>query len=88
MTCKVSGLVTGADWQRWTVSDLRPYFEVVLDAFGPSRLMFGSDWPVCLLAASYADVLGAARELTDSWSASEREKIFSGTAARVYGLAL
>jgi L-fuconolactonase len=88
VTCKVSGLVTEADWQRWTVADLRPYFEVVLDAFGPSRLMFGSDWPVCLLAASYSEVVASARELTSSLSPAEQGEIFSGTAARVYGIAL
>ena len=86
VTCKVSGLVTEADWERWTVADLRPVFEVVLEAFGPSRLMFGSDWPVCLLAASYAEVVEAATSLTDSLSSSERSEIFSGTATRVYGL--
>jgi L-fuconolactonase len=87
VTCKVSGLVTEADWARWDVEDLRPYFEVVLDAFGPERLMFGSDWPVCLLAASYAEVVEAARALTAGLSAAEQESIFSGTATRVYSLA-
>jgi len=86
VTCKVSGLVTEADWANWTVDDLRPCFEVVLDAFGPERLVFGSDWPVCLLAAEYADVVGAARELTGELSAAERGMIFSDTAVGVYGL--
>jgi L-fuconolactonase len=88
VTCKVSGLVTEADWKRWHVEDLRPYFEVVLDAFGPERLMFGSDWPVCLLAASYSEVVEAARSLTGELSAAEREMIFSGTATEVYSLAV
>ncbi|HWO62911.1 MAG TPA: amidohydrolase family protein [Umezawaea sp.] len=88
VTCKVSGLVTEADWGRWTVEDLRPCFEVVLDAFGPERLMFGSDWPVCLLAAEYADVVAAARELTGELTEAERESVFSGTAVEVYGLTL
>jgi L-fuconolactonase len=88
VTCKLSGMVTEADWQSWKVSDLRPYFEVVLDAFGPSRLMFGSDWPVCLLAASYGEVVNAAEELTSALSPDERSEIFSGTAARVYGISL
>ncbi|WP_414720110.1 amidohydrolase family protein [Umezawaea sp.] len=87
VTCKVSGLVTEADWARWTVDDLRPCFEVVLDAFGPERLMFGSDWPVCLLAAEYADVVAAARELTGELSGAERAMVFAGTATGVYGLA-
>ncbi|MFD9703431.1 amidohydrolase family protein [Lentzea sp. NPDC059081] len=86
VTCKLSGLVTEADWKSWSVADLRPYFEVVLDAFGPERLMFGSDWPVCLLAASYSEWLGAAQELVSELSAGEQAEIFSGTARRVYGL--
>ncbi|MBV2353864.1 amidohydrolase family protein [Streptomyces sp. J2-1] len=84
--CKLSGLVTEAHWDTWTVADLRPYAETVLEAFGPERLMFGSDWPVCLLAAEYADVLGAARELTSALSAAERHAVFTGTATRVYRL--
>jgi len=86
VTCKLSGLVTEADWAQWTVDDLRPYVDVVLEAFGPARLMFGSDWPVCLLASSYADVVGAAEELTAALSESERADVFGGTAARVYRL--
>jgi L-fuconolactonase len=83
---KLSGLVTEADWRRWQVADLRPYAEVALDAFGPARLMFGSDWPVCTLAASYPDVLAAAQDLTASLTATEQEAVFSGTAASIYGL--
>ncbi|MFJ8964375.1 amidohydrolase family protein [Lentzea sp. NPDC102401] len=86
VTCKLSGLVTEADWKSWSVADLRPYFEVVLDAFGPERLMFGSDWPVCLLAATYDEWLGAARELTAELSPDEQASIFEGTARRVYAL--
>ena len=86
VTCKLSGLVTEADWKSWDVSQLRPYFEVVLDAFGPERLMFGSDWPVCLLAATYDEWLGAARELVSELSAGEQASIFGDTARRVYGL--
>lgn len=62
--CKVSGMVTEAEWDNWTASDLRPYADAALDAFGPERVMFGSDWPVCLLAASYEDVVAVAEELT------------------------
>ena len=83
---KLSGLVTEADWRRWKVADLRPYAEVALDAFGPARMMFGSDWPVCTLAASYPDVLAAARDLTAGLSSAEREAVFAGTATSVYGL--
>ncbi|MEV6243885.1 amidohydrolase family protein [Lentzea sp. NPDC051838] len=86
VTCKLSGLVTEADWKSWDVASLRPYFEVVLDAFGPERLMFGSDWPVCLLAASYDEWLGAAQELVSELSPDEQASIFSGTARRVYSL--
>jgi L-fuconolactonase len=86
VTAKLSGLVTEADWDRWQVSDLRPYVDVALTAFGPDRLMFGSDWPVCTLAASFGDVLAAARELTAGLSRAERDAIFAGTAVRIYGL--
>ncbi|MGW4821337.1 amidohydrolase family protein [Streptomyces sp. NPDC004227] len=84
--CKLSGLVTEADPATWTTADLRPYADVVLDAFGPDRLMYGSDWPVCTLAAGYAEVLAVARELTSELTAVERAAVFEGTATRVYGL--
>jgi L-fuconolactonase len=83
---KLSGLVTEADWTGWQVADLRPYADIALDAFGPGRLMFGSDWPVCTLAASYGEVLQAARDLTGDLSDTEREAIFTGTATRLYRL--
>jgi L-fuconolactonase len=83
---KLSGLVTEADWTGWQVADLRPYADIALDAFGPGRLMFGSDWPVCTLAASYGEVLQAARDLTGDLSDTEREAIFAGTATRLYRL--
>ncbi|MFC4332653.1 amidohydrolase family protein [Streptomyces andamanensis] len=85
--CKLSGLVTEADPATWTPAGLRPYADTVLDAFGPDRLMFGSDWPVCTLAASYAEVLATARELTAGLGAHERAAVFARTADRVYGLA-
>ncbi|MEU8516875.1 amidohydrolase family protein [Kitasatospora sp. NPDC048722] len=84
--CKLSGLVTEADPTGWTVADLRPYAETALDAFGAARVMFGSDWPVCLVAASYEHVVHAAAELTHALSAHERAQVFGGTAARIYGL--
>jgi predicted TIM-barrel fold metal-dependent hydrolase len=77
---------TEADWRHWKVADLRPYAEVALGAFGPARVMFGSDWPVCTLAASYPDVLAAAHDLTAGLSSAEHEVIFAGTARSVYGL--
>jgi L-fuconolactonase len=84
--CKLSGMVTEADRSGWQLDDLRPYAETVLDAFGPDRVMFGSDWPVCLLAASYSDVCETAEKLTAHLSAEERAEIFGGTAARAYRL--
>ncbi|MFJ5259937.1 amidohydrolase family protein [Streptomyces sp. NPDC088387] len=84
--CKLSGLVTEADPRTWTVADLRPYTDVVLDAFGPDRLMFGSDWPVCVLAASYGEVVTATDELTADLSRDERTLVFETTATRTYAL--
>ena len=85
--CKLSGLVTVADHARWTVADIRPYTDVAIGAFGPDRVMFGSDWPVCLLAASYERVVTLVQELTAGLTATERDGIFGGTATAVYGLA-
>ncbi|WP_133903245.1 amidohydrolase family protein [Actinophytocola oryzae] len=82
--CKLSGLVTEADWTRWTVDGLRPYAAHVLETFGPDRVMFGSDWPVCELAATYDQVYSAARDFTAALSTSERAEVFGGTAARAY----
>ncbi len=86
VSCKLSGMVTEASWTDWKVADLRPYAEVVLDAFGPDRVMFGSDWPVCLLAASYGEVVQAAVELTSDLNGTERNAVFADTARRVYDL--
>jgi L-fucono-1,5-lactonase len=83
---KLSGLVTEADWASWTTGDLRPYTDAALAAFGPERLMFGSDWPVCTLAAPYGRVLATARELTAQLSAAEHTAVLEGTASRVYGI--
>jgi L-fuconolactonase len=87
VTCKLSGMVTEAEWAAWTVEDLRPYADVVLEAFGPERVMFGSDWPVCTLAAGYGEVLGAADALTAALGPAERAAVFGETARAVYGLA-
>ncbi|MEY9886843.1 L-fuconolactonase [Catenulispora sp. MAP5-51] len=84
--CKLSGMVTEADWHHWTPAGLRPYADTVLDAFGPDRVMFGSDWPVCTLAASYDEVVATAGELTAALTEAERRSLFAGTAADVYGL--
>jgi L-fuconolactonase len=86
VACKLSGLVTEANWSYWTTVDLHPYVDTVLDAFGPARLMFGSDWPVCLLAASYDRVVRVDRELLAGLSDGERARVFGETAIEVYGL--
>lgn len=86
VTCKLSGMVTEADAERWTVADLRPYSDLVLEAFGPERLMFGSDWPVSTLAAGYPQVVETALQLTSELTEAEREAVFGGTATEVYGL--
>ncbi|MFF4503225.1 amidohydrolase family protein [Streptomyces sp. NPDC001401] len=83
---KLSGLVTEADVSSWTVDDLRPYADTAMEAFGPDRLMFGSDWPVCTLGASYGEVIAAAGELSGGLSGAERTEVFKGTATRVYDL--
>jgi L-fuconolactonase len=85
--CKVSGMVTEADWAGWTPEDVRPYLDLVFEAFGPDRLMFGSDWPVCLLAAEYGRVLELMESYTEQLSPSEQSDVFGGCAARFYGLA-
>jgi L-fuconolactonase len=84
VACKVSGMITEASWSGWRPADVRPYFSVVLEAFGPARLMFGSDWPVCTLAGSYERVVGLAEDLTGGLGEAEREEFWSGTAARYY----
>ena len=84
--CKLSGLVTEADWAQWTVGQIRPYAEIVFEAFGPHRAMFGSDWPVCLLAAGYRQVLDLATELTAGLAEHERTAVFGASAKQVYRL--
>jgi L-fuconolactonase len=84
--CKLSGLVTEADWRHWEAGDFKPYLNLVFDAFGADRLMFGSDWPVCLLAATYRQVKQLIEEYGKGFSQSDKEKIFGGNAARFYGL--
>jgi L-fuconolactonase len=81
---KLSGLVTEADWRTWTVADIQPYADIVLAAFGPARVMFGSDWPVCELAADYARVVELAGALCAGLSSAERTAVFGGTASEWY----
>ena len=84
--CKVSGMATEADWRQWTPAQLRPYFDVALDAFGPRRLMFGSDWPVCLVACDYGRWVKTVRDFAAGLSPAEQARLFGGTATEAYGL--
>jgi L-fuconolactonase len=86
VTCKLSGMATEANWEEWTYEDLRPYMEVALDAFGPARLMFGSDWPVARLAVEYEPWVKLCREFISSLSQDECEAIEGGNAVRAYRL--
>jgi len=83
---KLSGMVTEADWKRWTVRDITPYVTRVLEWFGPERCVFGSDWPVCLVAASYAHVIDACGQAIGDLPIDERERIFGGNAMELYRL--
>lgn len=83
---KLSGMVTEADHARWSPADLQPYADVVVGHFGPDRVMWGSDWPVCLLAASYKQVLSASERMVAGLSSSEKDEVFGGTAIRWYRL--
>ena len=86
-SCKVSGMVTEAKWNEWQPSDFRHYLDSALEAFGPDRLMFGSDWPVCLLAANdYQDVYQLVADWAKALSDSEQQKLFGDNAARIYGI--
>jgi L-fuconolactonase len=84
--CKLSGLVTEADWDSWTPAQVRPYIDAALESFGPSRLMIGSDWPVCLVAASYARVIGLVRDALGEYSIDEQKQILGGTATDFFRL--
>jgi L-fuconolactonase len=84
--CNLSGLVTEVDWRRWKAGDFRPYLDVAFEAFGPERLMFGSDWPVCLLAGSYRQVKQTIADYFEDHPADVKEKVFGGNAIRFYGL--
>lgn len=82
--CKISGMITEADWKKWKTEDLLPYLEIVLELFGPDRLMYGSDWPVCLVAGEYEQVYRVVEDFTDQLSPSERDRIMGETAAEFY----
>jgi L-fuconolactonase len=86
--CKLSGMITEADWSHWSPADLKPYVEIAVASFGPERLMFGSDWPVCELAGTYQQVFAALTECLSPLSETERARIFGGTAREFYNRAL
>jgi len=86
VSCKLSGMVTEARWRQWKLGDFRPYLDVVLNAFGPSRLMVGSDWPVCTLSGDYAQTAGIVLDFVQQLTKTEREGILGGNCARVYGI--
>ena len=84
--CKLSGMITEADWKNWKPADLKPYVEPALELFGPERLMFGSDWPVCNLAGNYQQVIDGLTTALGPVSDSERDQIFGKTARAFYGI--
>jgi len=86
VACKLSGMVTEAKWDAWSAETLRPYLDVAVEAFGPARLMAGSDWPVCLVASGYAQWWEVLRAYFAGFSEEERATVFGGTAVEVYGL--
>jgi L-fuconolactonase len=86
MYCKLSGLVTEADWRNWTYQEISPYLEIVAEYFGTERICFGSDWPVCLLAGKYEMILELISKFLQQVSEKEREQIFSGNTINFYQL--
>jgi len=84
--CKLSGMVTEADWKKWTYEDLEPYMQVVLEAFSARRLVYGSDWPVCLVAADYGRQFGVVKKFISSLTATEQQMILGENAVRFYHL--
>jgi len=86
VACKISGVVTEADWSTWTADSIRPYLHAALEAFGPSRLMYGSDWPVCLLAAEYERWIEVVTDWASQLSPSEQASFFHGAAETAYQL--
>jgi len=84
--CKLSGMVTETRWNQWQPDDFRPYLDVVFEAFGPERLMIGSDWPVCTLSATYETAMGIVIDYIGQFGPWEREGILGGNCSRFYGL--
>lgn len=86
VSCKLSGLVTEADWNHWNLETLRPYLDAVMEAFGPERVLVGSDWPVCLVACGYAQWFALLEQYFAGFSQAERDAVFGGNAERIYRL--
>ena len=86
--CKLSGMATEANWQSWTPRDLQPYVDEALGIFGPDRCLYGSDWPVCLLAGAYARILDALKQTIASLTLGEQRQILARSAIELYGLKL
>ena len=84
--CKISGMVTETDWKNWKQQDFVPYLDVIVEAFGTKRIMYGSDWPVCLVAASYENVLGVVEQHFSAFSENERQLFFGENAIQFYNL--
>ena len=84
--CKISGMVTEADWGNWKADDFAPYLDVIVASFGPERIMFGSDWPVCQVAATYGQVVGIVKDYFSTFSTHEQAMFFGGNAAKFYRL--
>lgn len=84
--CKISGMVTEADWQTWKIDDFKPYLDIVVNSFGTSRVLFGSDWPVCLVAGSYEKVLDIVKNYFNPFSAQEQDLVFGENAVKFYNL--
>ena len=82
--CKISGMTTEADWKNWTAEDLTPYLDIVVEAFGTNRLMFGSDWPVCLVASSYHQWLRTVKDYFSTFTKEEQAKIFAANCESFY----
>ncbi len=84
--CKISGMATEANWESWSMAGLQPYLDTVVEAFGTERIMFGSDWPVCLVATSYSKWLKGVQNYFNTFSSAEQEAIFAGNAIKFYKL--
>ena len=86
VSCKISGMVTEADWKNWKYEDFVPYLDVIVNAFGTKRIMYGSDWPVCTVAGSYDEVLGIVKTYFSSFSKEEQQSVFASNAINFYNL--